>query len=259
MMGLDGRVALVVGGGSDGPPRGAGDAPSGNGRAIAQRLAAEGAHVAITDVNAGRAEATVEAMGSGLAIVADASDPQACRDAVAEVENAHGRLDIVVCNVGISSWQKIKAQSVEDFDRSVAVNVTSNWVTAQAALPGMLERGHGAFVFVTSAAAIVSSGSSLAYEATKSAQLGVMRHIGVRYASQGIRSNAVALGVIDSGMVRKAFGNEPTDHEGRDRMAPIGRQGWPDEVASAVAFLASDEASYVTATTLIVDGGLCAS
>ena len=132
-------------------------------------------------------------------------------------------------------------------------------MTAQAALPGMVERGTGVFVFVTSLAAVSSSGSSLAYEATKSAQLGIMRHIAVRYAARGIRANALVLGVIDSAMVRKAFGNTDDRHSTRDAMAPMGRQGQPDEVAAAAAFLASDDASYVTGTTLIVDGGVSAA
>jgi 3-oxoacyl-[acyl-carrier protein] reductase len=256
---FDGRVALVVGGGADGPPRGPGELAMGNGRAIALRLSAEGAHVAVTDIDANAANATVDAMGGGLGIEADAGDPEACRDAVRAVESAYGRLDIVICNVGISGWQKLKTQTLDDWQTSVDVNVTSNWITAQAAVPNMVERGSGVFVFVTSLAAMASSGNSLAYEATKSAQLGIMRHIAVRYASRGIRSNALALGVVDSTMVRKAFGNDDKRHDERDRMAPIGRQGRPDEVAAAAAFLASDDASYVTGTTLTVDGGLRAS
>jgi NAD(P)-dependent dehydrogenase (short-subunit alcohol dehydrogenase family) len=256
---FDGRVALVVGGGADGPARDDGQLAMGNGRAIAMRLGADGAQVAVTDIDVSAAQETVDAMGGGLAIEADAGDPGACREAVRQVEATHGRLDIVVCNVGISGWHKLKTQTLEDWQISVDVNVTSNWVTAQAAVPGMVERGSGVFVFVTSLAAMASSGNSLAYEATKSAQLGIMRHVAVRYAGRGIRSNALALGVIDSTMVRKAFGNDDERHHTRDRMAPIGRQGHPDEVAAAAAFLASDDASYVTGSTLTVDGGLRAS
>ena len=256
---FEGQVALVVGGGADGPPRSTGELAMGNGRAIAMRLAAEGAQVAVTDIDAAGAHATVDAMGDGLAIASDAGDPDACRAAVSQVENAFGRLDIVVCNVGVSGWHKLKTQTLDDWQTSVDINVTSNWVTAQAAIPGMVERGAGAFVFVTSLAALASSGNSLAYETTKSAQLGIMRHVAVRYASRGIRSNALVLGVIDSTMVRKAFGNDDARHGDRDRMAPIGRQGRPDEVAAAAAFLASEDASYVTGSTLTVDGGLRAS
>ena len=253
------RVALVIGGGANGPPRNPGELPMGNGRAIAMRLATEGAQVAVTDIDAAAANETVKSIGNGIAIKADASDPDACRSAVHQTEKSYGRLDIVICNVGISNWHKLKTQTLEDWQNSIDVNVTSNWITAQTAIPGMIDRKFGVFVFVTSLAAFASSGNSLAYEATKSAQLGIMRHIAVRYASRGIRSNALALGVIDSAMVRKAFGNEDNQHVSRDRMAPIGRQGRPDEVAAAATFLASDDASYITGSTLTVDGGLRAS
>jgi NAD(P)-dependent dehydrogenase (short-subunit alcohol dehydrogenase family) len=256
---LTGRIAFVLGGGADGPPRPGDSIAMGNGRAIAMRLAAEGARVAVTDLSRQAAEETVRAMGGGLAIEADAGDPEACADSVRRVENEFGRIDIVVCNVGISKLQTIRVQTLEDWRRAVDVNVTSNWVTAQAALPGMLERGRGAFVFVTSLAALASSGNSLAYEATKSAQLGITRHIAVRYADRGVRANALALGVIDSTMVRKLYGDSAERHAGRDRMSPMGREGRPEEVAAAAAFLASDDASYITGTTLIVDGGITAA
>lgn len=256
---FEGATALIVGGGADGPAREGSEEVTGNGRAMALRLAEEGARVAVTDLDVERAEETVSAMGSGLAIAADAADAAACQDVVHQVQAAFGHIDIVVLNVGISGWQKIKTQTLDDWQATVDTNVTSNWVTAQAALPGMVDRGKGAFVFVTSLAAVSSSGSSLAYEATKSAQLGVMRHIAVRYAGRGIRANALVLGVIDSAMVRKAFGNTDDRHSMRDEMAPMGRQGQPSEVAAAAAFLASDDASYVTGTTLIVDGGVSAA
>ena len=256
---FEGATVLVVGGGASGPPGRDDDVPMGNGRAIALRLAGEGALVAVTDIDRAAADATVTAMDGGLAIEADAGDPEACRRAVAQVEAAFGHLDVVVCNVGLSSWQKIKTQTVDDWHRTVDVNVTSNWVTAQAALPLMVERGSGVFVFVTSVAAVASSGNSLAYEATKSAQLAVMRHIAVRYADRGIRSNALVLGVIDSTMVRKAFGDTDDRRAFRDAMAPMGRQGQPSEVAAAAAFLASADASYITGTTLTVDGGMTAA
>jgi NAD(P)-dependent dehydrogenase (short-subunit alcohol dehydrogenase family) len=256
---LDGLVALVVGGGADGPPRPDDDVAMGNGRAISLRLAAEGATVAVTDLRLELARASVDAMGGGLAIEADAGDADACVAAVRRVERELGRLDVVVCNVGISAFQTIRAQTLDDWHRSVDINVTSNWVTAQAALPGMLERERGAFVFVTSIAALASSGSSLAYEATKSAQLGVMRHLAVRYADRGVRANALALGIIDSTMVRKSFGDSSERHATRAAMAPMAREGRPEEVAAVAAFLASDDASYVTGTTVVVDGGVMAA
>jgi NAD(P)-dependent dehydrogenase (short-subunit alcohol dehydrogenase family) len=115
------------------------------------------------------------------------------------------------------------------------------------------------FVFVGSTAGVLSSGRSLAYEATKASQLAVMRHIAVRYASKGVRSNAVVLGVIDSTMVRREFGATEAAVKARDSVSPMRRQGTPQEVAGAAAFLASDDASYVNGHSLIVDGGVLAA
>lgn len=232
----------------------------GNGRAIALRLAQEGASVAVTDRDEARAQETVDALPTaGLAIAADAADAEACRQAVRRAEAELGPLDAVICNVGITGEMPGRIQTVQDWELTNSVNVRAHWVTAQEALGPMLDRGKGSFVFVSSLAGLVSSGGSLAYEATKAAVVAVARHFGVRYASRGIRSNALALGVIDSSMVRRHWG---TDHDiaaWRDRMSPIGRQGTPEEAAAAAAFLASDDASYITGTCLVVDGGQLAA
>ncbi len=256
---LEGRIAMVVGGGADGPARREGELPIGIGRAIATRLSHEGAIVAVTDLSRQRALETTEILeGKGLAISADAENPDDCRRAVEIVEAELGPPEIVVGSVGISGGMPLRAQTVEDWDRSVAINSRAHWITAQSTLQVMLDRGSGVFVFVTSLAALRSSGASLSYDMTKTALLGLTRHITARYANRGIRSNSVALGVFDSTMVRRAYGNSLDDHLGRDAMSPTGRQGKPEEAAAAVAFLASDDASYVNGTVLIVDGGISA-
>jgi 3-oxoacyl-[acyl-carrier protein] reductase len=251
-----GRNVLVVGGGADGPPRPGDQLAMGNGRAIALRLAAEGASVAVTDRDADSAAATVSALaGRGLAIRADAANPDDCRRAVDEAEAALGPLDVVVLNVGIASGAALHDQTLDDWQWHDEVNVRSHWLTAQHALPKMIERGHGTFVFVTSIAAVLG-GTGLAYEATKAAQVAVSRHIAVRYAKRGIRSNALMLGLIDSTMVRREYGGRDELMEKRAAAPPMKRQGAPEEVAAAAAFLASDDASYVNGTVLVVDGGL---
>jgi NAD(P)-dependent dehydrogenase (short-subunit alcohol dehydrogenase family) len=230
----------------------------GNGRAIAFRLAAEGARVVVGDVSLERAQLTVDHLdGPGLSVQVDAADPEACAAAVRAAIDFGGRLDIVVCNVGVSGREPLKVQSLEDWDLASTVNVRGHWLTAQAALTQMLLQGSGAFVFVGSTAGVYSSRRSLSYEATKAAQLAVMRHIGVRYADRGIRSNAVVLGNIDSALVRREFGADAGGSRGA--VAPMGRQGTPEEVAGAVAFLASDDAGYVTGQSLLVDGGVSAA
>lgn len=254
------KRALVVGGGADGPPRPGETLPMGIGRAIAMRLADEGAQVAVTDIRLELAEATVEALsGPGLAIEADTGDPAQCVAAVEQVERELGSLDVVVCNTAVNGLLPLRVQTLDDWNRQQAINVVGHWTTAQAALGPMLQRGHGVFVFVGSAAGMFSSGGSLAYEATKAAQLGVMRHIAVRYASRGIRSNAAVLGLIDSTMVRRTFGDEAERAARRAEVPPMRREGRVEEAASAVAFLASDDASYVNGHSLIVDGGIAAA
>ncbi len=230
----------------------------GNGRAIAMRLADEGAAVAVTDLTVDRAQETIDVLtGRGLAIGADASDPDACAHAVDTAERELGPLDVVVLNVGIASGLPLHAETVDDWRWHDEVNVRSHWLTAQRALGPMLERGHGVFVFVTSVAAVLG-GTGVAYEATKAAQVAVSRHLAVRYAKRGIRSNCVMLGLIDSTMVRREYGHIEGRMEARAAAPPMKRQGMPEEVAAAAAFLASDDASYVNGTVLVVDGGLSA-
>lgn len=255
---LEGRVAYVLGGGSDGPARPGEALPMGNGRAIALRLAEEGATVVVGDLVPERAQATVDHLATpGLAVQVDATDPDSCRAAVATALAHAGRLDVVVCNVGVSGREPLKVQSLEDWSTADAVNVRSHWLTAQAALEPMLARGAGAYVFVGSTAGVYSSRRSLSYEATKAAQLAVMRHIAVRYAARGVRANAVVLGNIDSALVRREFGDGGGDARGS--VVPMRRQGRPEEAAAAVAFLASDDAGYVTGQSLLVDGGVSAA
>ena len=230
----------------------------GNGRAIALRLAAEGAAVAVSDRNLASANETVAALASpGLAIEADAANPDECRRTVDRAEAELGPLDAVIANVGIASGLALHGETLDDWRWHDDVNVRSHWITAQQALGPMLERGHGTFVFVTSLAAILG-GAGLAYEATKAAQVAISRHIAVRYGRRGIRSNSLMLGLIDSTMVRREFGHIEGRMDKRAALPPMKRQGRPEEVAAAAAFLASDDASYVNGTVLIVDGGLSA-
>ncbi len=253
---LAARVALVLGGGADGPAGPGESLPMGNGRAIALRLGEAGAKVAVTDISLERAEETATALGAdALAIQGDAGDESSCRAAVEQVVDTFGRIDIVVANVAVTGRLPLRVQTVEEFDRAVRVNVTGHWVTAQAALPHMLANGSGTFVFVGSAAGVNSPGRSLAYEVTKAGQLAVMRHIAVRYGPRGIRSNAVVLGVIDSTMVRRGFGTDAKAAKARGLVSPLRRQGTTDEVAASALFLASDESSYINGQSLMVDGG----
>jgi NAD(P)-dependent dehydrogenase (short-subunit alcohol dehydrogenase family) len=227
---------------------------------MAMRIAAEGGRVAVTDIALDRAQATVDALETeGLAIAADAEDEQSCRNAVRIAESELGPLDAVICNVGVTGTLPGRVQTVEDWEWEMNVNARSHWVTAQEALAPMMARGGGSFVFVSSLAGIRTTGRSLAYEASKAALNAVARHFGVRYADRGIRANALVIGVIDSTMVRRLWGDDDAVAARRDAMVPMRRQGRPEEAAAAAAFLASADSSFITGTSLIVDGGQSAS
>jgi NAD(P)-dependent dehydrogenase (short-subunit alcohol dehydrogenase family) len=258
-----GTRVLVVGGGADGPPAAPGGVALGNGRAVVHRFVAEGAAVAVTDRDRAAAEASLATAGDGghgphLAIEADAADPAACRAAVRSAEQALGGLDVVVGNVGIGGGRPIRSQRVDDWDRTMDVNARAHWLTAAEALGGMVERGRGCFVFVGSLSGLASNGAALAYEASKAAQLAIVRHIAVRYAARGIRANAVLLGYVDSTMARRVQGASDEVLAGRAVLAPAGRQGTPAETAAVVAFLASDDAAYLNGAAVPVDGGVLA-
>jgi NAD(P)-dependent dehydrogenase (short-subunit alcohol dehydrogenase family) len=258
--GLEGKRVLVLGGGADGPAKeGQEELPLGNGRAVCLRLAEEGAVVAVSDIDLGRAQETVDALATpGFALRADLADPQDCRNSVTEAEAAIGPLDVVVANAAITDLRPLRAMDEDWWARSFAINVDGHARTAQAALTGMLDRGAGTFVFIGSTAGMLSSGVSVSYEASKAAQLAVMRHIAVRYAGRGIRSNGLVLGVIDSTMVRRMFGETSGRAQARDELGPMRRQGLPSEVGAAAAFLASEDSGYINGVSLVIDGGVSA-
>jgi len=246
-----GQVAYVLGGGTEGPPE-----AIGNGRAIAQRLGLEGAAVAVVDRDLHSARATLERCpNGGCAIAADAASAEDCLAAVADAERQLGPIDVVVCSVGIELADRPQLDQVtlEQWQTINDINVRSHWLTVKAALPGMLARGAGAFVFVGSTGGVTGSG---AYGVTKAALHGLARGVASSYGARGIRSNVVVPGVIETPMLRRLYGEGAEVEPVRRRMLPLGRAGTPGEVAGAVAFLASADAGYVNGQTLAVDGGL---
>lgn len=251
---LVGRRVLVVGGGQD--DHGVVDPPVGNGRAIAVLCAREGASVAVADRDPAAAAGTLAGMPSGahtLALTCDVARPDQVGAAVRDAHDALGGLDGVVYNVGIADRARLADASTADWDLVMAVNLRGAMQTAQAALPLLADRA--ALVFVSSIAGLKPGSGLPAYDTSKAALGGLMRHVAHAGRRRGIRANVVAPGLMDTSLGRAASRGRAS----RDRTpVPLGRQGTGWETAYAVLFLLSDEAAYVTGQTLVVDGGLSA-
>jgi NAD(P)-dependent dehydrogenase (short-subunit alcohol dehydrogenase family) len=244
---LDGKTALVTG------------SSAGIGAATAVVMARHGADVVVNyRKSIHLAEEVVEhirATGQrGLAIQADATDREQVRRMVDTIIDQWGELNILVNNVGYLYKYRIEMLEPEEWYRSVDENLTSQVFCAQAVLPGMLERGRGRIVNISSIAGQRGSPSGyLCYSTCKAGVVALTKTLARRYATQGITVNCVAPGVIDAGMIRNRTS------EWRAQMAadiPMDRLGSAEEVGEAVAFLASERASYVTGQTIAVNGGL---
>lgn len=257
MQRLAGKVVLVVGGGAHGPAGPGERIAIGNGRATAIACAREGALVMVADRRLDAAQETateIRAAGHRAeALACDIVDPDQCRDAVAATVDAFDQLNLLVNNVGISDFGTVLDTTQDAFDRLMLVNVRGQFAMIKHALPRMAEAGGGAIVNVSSLNAKRSGGAGIGYETSKAALFGLTRNIAMTAASSNVRVNSVLPGVIDSALLRRYLGDQELDMAAR---IPLGRLGTPWEVASAIVFLLSDDASYVTGTELIVDGGL---
>lgn len=258
---LTGRVVFVAGGGSAGPGWSIG-------RAACVTYARLGASVCVADKDAASAQETTALIhaegGSALTLVGDVAVQDDVQRLFQEAR-AHfgGAIDVLHHNVGIGKTGGPLDTSAEDFDRIHSVNVRSLLMATQEVLPGMLERGRGSIVAISSVAGMRYVGyPHLAYSVTKAAVTQFTRMVAQQYAGQGVRANTVVPGLIDTpriaNTVAKMFSETSLDDAlaARARQVPMGRMGSAWDVAHACAFLASDAAAYITGTELVVDGGI---
>ena len=256
---LKGKVAMVTGAGSIGPGMG-------NGKATAILFAREGARVMLVDLNPEAAEETKHVIdeegGECVVFKADVSKSSDCKCMVEKCIQTFGRVDILHNNVALGAHGGPVETSEEDWDRVIDINLKSIFLTCKYALPYMEKQGSGAIINISSTGALRASPyPTLTYAVSKAGVIALTREVAIQYAAKGIRVNAILPGLMKTPRIAYYY-KSASDWDveemwrRRDAMSPTGKQGEPWDIAYAALFLASDEAKYITGTTLIVDGGL---
>ncbi|MCW6009927.1 3-oxoacyl-ACP reductase [Micromonospora sp. CPCC 205371] len=243
---LAGRVAVVTGAGS------------GIGLATVRRLSAEGALAVCVDVNEDAGKAAADEVG-GEFVQCDVTDEDAVRALFDGVAERHGRVDIAFNNAGISppDDDSILVTGLDAWERVIKVNTTSVFLCCKYAIPHMRRQGKGSIINTASFVALMGAATSqIAYTASKGGVLALTRELGVQFAREGIRINALCPGPVATPLLLELFAKDPERAARRLVHVPMGRFAQPEEIAAAVAFLASDDASFMTAAQFVVDGGI---
>jgi NAD(P)-dependent dehydrogenase (short-subunit alcohol dehydrogenase family) len=246
---LEGKVAVITGAGS------------GIGLATARRFAKEGATVVCADVDATAGENAAKEIGGDFVQV-DVTDEAQVQAMFADVVARHGGLHVAFNNAGISppDDDSILTTGIEAWDRVQRVNLTSVYLCCKYAIEHMRAAGGGSIINTASFVAVLGSATSqISYTASKGGVLAMSRELGVQFAREGVRVNALCPGPINTPLLQELFAKDPARAARRMVHIPMGRFGEADEIAAAVAFLASDDASFITASTFLVDGGISAA
>ncbi len=246
---LTDRIAVITG------------AASGIGLASARRLASEGARIVVVDVNTEAGEAVATEL-NGLFIAADVTSPEDNERIYATAVETYGRVDIAFHNAGISPPEddSILATGLDVWRRVQEVNLTSVYLGCKAVIPYMQQQGKGSIINTASFVATMAAATSqISYTASKGGVLAMSRELGVQFAREGIRVNALSPGPINTPLLKELFASDPERAARRLVHIPFGRFGEPEEIAAAVAFLASDDSSFITASNFLVDGGISAA
>ncbi len=246
---LQDRVAVITGAGS------------GIGLASARRLAAEGARIVAVDIDEAAGQAAAAQTG-GIFIAADVASEDQVRQLYAEVDDRFGRVDIAFNNAGISppDDDSILTTGLDAWRRVQEINLTSVFLCCKYVIPYMQRGGRGSVINTASFVAMMGAATSqISYTASKGGVLALSRELGVQFAREGIRVNALCPGPVNTPLLRELFAADPERAARRLVHVPAGRFAEPEEIAAAVAFLASDDASFVTAASFLVDGGISAA
>lgn len=242
---LAGKNAIVTGG------------ASGIGLAISQRFAREGATVAVWDIDEASARRTAEELvaagGKAIGCRVDVSKRADIEQGLAQVHDAFGPVNILVNNAGISNFTAFLEMTEEAWDRMIAINLKGAFLCTQVVLPDMLSAGWGRVVNISSSSAQMGAAKMSHYVASKGGVIGFTKALAMEFADKGITFNNVPPGFVDTPLMRATLGDAAVDAQ--TEKSPMKRVGRPEEIAAACAFLASEEAGYITGHTLSVNGG----